>query len=571
MSAFVDPSGDTVSKYVSTLTSADNSALAVNLRLESFDSSMAMVTDATYAVDSDVTAMDFSATAVIFVRTEDIRSTFQFAVDADHLTDVGSAAFDAGVRFYVFDKYDVSLVDASLSDLTQPPTWRWDVSASDADASYIIQPAHGMMDVSLSTLTGHVSSHEVAFSQADIVEGNNSDGNLREDRLVKQDFIRHISKSVLGSADLAGLFNNVDELMLEIENGGVVAWDSIRSNLAAARDANPQTQFQVNSQTNPTRSLYRQLFKRNPDRFDASGNDAATMMNKITTTPNPQPLPFIHGDILEFKFVVDSAAVSVPDPSGNKKTVAERTYRVKMCLVDGSGNDDQHNTTPPNYVYDYGVNVTDISANNKDGKVEALDKHQKYYILDKAGTTLSTTTPTTTPSGGSGGGGGGDETIKFKHYNVYNDADFSPPTGVSVDGTTINDLNTTGTVFVSPSVADSFFIYTWKDAMGTFGDTYSETYTQHVVNNLKLPLDNVKIYVLNDKNNNVPGIYNVSYIADFIGFNEEQFVLLRVQALASTLPYLSDNIAKYNSFASRGKFSSAVSTQYAVTIEQQSN
>ena len=386
---------DFTSSYAGTLTKNDDSNLTVNLRLESFDSSMAMVTDASYAVDSLVTAMDFSATAVIFVKTADIRSTFQFAVDSDHLTDVGSAAFDAGVRFYVFDKNDISLVDASLADIVEPPTWRWNVDASASDASYIIQPAHGMMDVSSATLSGHNSSHEVAFSQANIVEGSNNDGNLREDRLVKQDFVRHISKSVLGNADLAGLFNNVDELMLELENGGVSAWDSIRSNLKTAHDANPQTQFQINKQTNPTRELYRQLFKRNPDRFRTDVSNGIADANG-----NPQPLPFKDGDILEFKFVVDCSAISIPDPTvdpnGNhKKKVDTRTYRIKMCLVDGSGNTNQFNTTPPNYVYDYGVNVTDVSANNADGKVEALAKHQKYYILDKAG------------SGGSGGGGSG--------------------------------------------------------------------------------------------------------------------------------------------------------------------
>ena len=109
----------------------------------------------------------------------------------------------------------------------------------------------------------------------------------------------------------------------------------------------------------------------------------------------------------------------------------------------------------------------------------------------------------------------------------------------------------------------------------SFGDAYNETYTQHVVNNSKLPLDNVKINVLNSSNSdpghNVPGIYNVSYIADFTGFNSQQFVLLRVQATASTLQYLTDNISKYNDFASTGGFSNPASTQYAVTIEQQSN
>ena len=372
--------------YNSNTTNVDDSTKTLNLRLDAFDVSMNNITQVEYDLSAVVHTIDFSATAVIFVKTEDMRTTFQFAVDADHLTDVGiSGGFDAGIRYYVFD---ASMSDASKNDLSFNPSWKWDVSAGSPDASYIIQPAHAMMDAS-GAKVGHQSDTMIGFVQPLKFNPNGNDDNIREDTLVKQDFVRHIAQTALGGADLAGLFSNVDDLLLSIENGGVTAWDTIRANLAAARDENPLTNNETDLTKNPTRALYRQLVDRNPDRFDASGNDSGAYPNKIINTPNPQPLPFIHGDILEFTFKVSSDAVNVPDVTNDASQVLidTRTYRIKMCLVDGSGNDGEYNVKPPSYVYDFGTSAYgDISANSKEGsKVKALVQHQRYYEMDMSG------------------------------------------------------------------------------------------------------------------------------------------------------------------------------------------
>ena len=264
--------------YTSTTFNVDDSTKTLNLRLDAFDVSMNNVEQVEYDLSSVVHTIDFSATGVIFVKTEDMRTTFQFAVDADHLTDVGvSGESDAGIRYYVFD---ASMSDASKNDLSFAPTWKWDVSAADTDASYIIQPAHAMMDAS-GDKVGHQSDNMIQFSIPTKFNPDGDDGNIREDKLVKQDFVRHIAETALGGADLTGLFSNVDDLLLSIENGGVTAWDTIRTNLAAARDENPLTNDETDLTKNPTRALYRQLVDRNPDRFDASGNDNGVYKNKI--------------------------------------------------------------------------------------------------------------------------------------------------------------------------------------------------------------------------------------------------------------------------------------------------
>jgi hypothetical protein len=384
--------------YTSTTFNVDDSTKTLNLRLDAFDVSMNNIQQVEYDLSSVVHTIDFSATGVIFVKTEDMRTTFQFAVDADHLTDVGvSGESDAGIRYYVFD---ASMSDASKNDLSFAPTWKWDVSAADTDASYIIQPAHAMMDAS-GDKVGHQSDNMIAFSIPTKFNPAGDDGNIREDKLVKQDFVRHIAKTALGGADLTGLFSNVDDLLLSIENGGVTAWDTIRTNLAAARDENPLTNDETDLTKNPTRALYRQLVDRNPDRFDASGNDNGVYKNKIINTPNPQPLPFIDGDILEFTFKVSSNAVNVPDVTNDvsQVLVPTRTYRIKMCLVDGSGNNGEYNVKPPSYVYDLGTSAYGLVApNNKEGsKVTALAQHRRYYEMDMSG------------SGSGGGDDGGDD------------------------------------------------------------------------------------------------------------------------------------------------------------------
>lgn len=378
------------STYSSVTTNADDSEKTVNLRLDCFDVSMTNTTDADYDLSAVVHTIDFSATGVIFVKTQDMRTTFQFAVDADHLTDVGNAEFDAGIRFYVFDSKD-----PSKNDLSFVPTWNWDVDASASDASYILQPAHAMMDVSNHAIKdGHKSDGKIPFTRPLKFNPRGDDNDIREDSLVKQDFVRHIAQTVLKGADLAGLFSNVDDLLLSIENGGVTAWDTIRGNLAAARDANPLTNDEPNLVKNPTRALYRQLIDRNPDRFEASANDVDF---KIKNTSNPQPLPFVDGDILEFTFKINSDNVSVPDESNDisQVPISSRTYRIKLCMVDGSGNNDEYNVKPPEYVYDFGTSAYgDISNSNKEGsKVEALLKHQRYYEMDASAGTPTPPTP----------------------------------------------------------------------------------------------------------------------------------------------------------------------------------
>lgn len=378
--------------YENLTTKDKDEAKTINLRLEAFDVEYHNETQVALDISENY-SLDASATAVIFVKTEDMRSTFQFSAGNLNLTDRTDFSDNDRLNFYVLDKSDSSGTDFGVN-----PTWRWDCSAEDTDASYIINVAHAMMDAS-GSFPYHKSD---GFGEEGPIQTyHNSFLSVSNDErqrfaLVKHDFVRHIIEEAYGGV---AVIHNLDELCKSFEDGGLNGWNTIRQNLKAASNhqriydgkTGGQNYNVTNNTANPCRSLFNQLRLRNPDRFDPSGTLSASIENRIFKTYEAQPLPFIHGDILEFTFKASTIDISAADPKNpNTIAVPARTYRVKLCCVDGLGNNNEYNTLPPVDNYDFGATYYDSSINslhNTDEahRVEAKLENQRFYEINKNG------------------------------------------------------------------------------------------------------------------------------------------------------------------------------------------
>ena len=342
---------------------ADNANESVNLRLVSFDSSMVHLIAPRYSPNV-MMDMNYDAAGVIFVRKDHIRNTFQFQLDSSYSEIDKIEIDDPNIKFFVFDgTYTNDHVPAFNND------WNWETPVESCDISYVIQPAHAMMDVNVNgdniTVNEEFSSENpMHYSITDAWVGKNtskcllSDMEIRQTSLLKFDFIRHIAKDTMGATELVDIFNNANEMIYSIELGGIKGWKHIQDILFSANDKNPQTQMDHNHKTNITRSLFRQLITRNPKRFENPDGVIEDYKIRKQMCGHPQPLPFIEGDVLEFKFTVQCSNLLIPPsyPGGEmiEREVSTRVYKIKLCLVDGVGINGEYNVVPSRVVYPIG-------------------------------------------------------------------------------------------------------------------------------------------------------------------------------------------------------------------------
>jgi hypothetical protein len=344
-------------------TIADNANESVNLRLISFDCSMIHLIAPKYS-SNVMMDMNYDAAGVIFVDKDHIRNTFQIELDSS-INEINTLNIDdPNIKFYVFDSTHQNSHVPSFNN-----EWNWQTPVESCDISYVIQPAHAMMDVNVNgdnlTINDEYSSENpMHYSVTDPWVGKNtskcllSDLEVRQTSLLKFDFVRHIAKETMGSTELVDIFNNANEMIYSIEVGGIKAWKYIQESLQKSNDRNPQTQLDLDHKTNITRSLFRQLITRNPKRFENPEGIIADHKIRKRMCGHPQPLPFIAGDILEFKFIVQCSDLLIPPsyPGGEmiEREVSTRTYKIKLCLVDGLGINGEYNVIPSRVVYPIG-------------------------------------------------------------------------------------------------------------------------------------------------------------------------------------------------------------------------
>jgi hypothetical protein len=124
---------------------------------------------------NDISCNDYDATAVLYVSLSTFRDIFKFET-----TEITNNALPA-----------TTLTQAN-ADIT------YYVNSSSFP---VINPAHAMMDVS--------GSEGITFTSPS-----------SQSNLLKHDFIYYLGKSIIGHATLIGLFNNITEMKIELENMG---------------------------------------------------------------------------------------------------------------------------------------------------------------------------------------------------------------------------------------------------------------------------------------------------------------------------------------------------------------
>lgn len=361
----------------------------MNFRFQEFDGEVSSITGSFDSISSPAD-IDVSAISIIYVKTEMMRKTFQFQTDATDIGDLANLTNNSrDTNYYVFDAEDTN-----IPGNVNQGAWRWDLSASESDSYFVFNPAHAMMDVDEGYL------HHRSSGQIDYVNIDNPTN--RQQNMIKQDFVRHISKELFGSVKLVTLFNNEDDLLANIELGGINAWnnnikpvlDRSRNRRGPSNDYNyGQNNNVIDQSSNLTRDMVLQLLKAVPKRFmldefdkdpTASGKDVTNhdLQYYIRETNDIQPVPLMDGDTFIFKFKINGPTTQ-KDINGNVKSISDRTYGVKICLVgeDPINNYSPYNVKPADDVYtnldvaDYGLGISFETA------LVTNNQKMKYFVL----------------------------------------------------------------------------------------------------------------------------------------------------------------------------------------------
>lgn len=379
----------------------NHASTTMNFRIKSFDGSIESISGQFEKIQL-TEAVDVSAEAVIYVHTEMMRKTFQFQTAATDIGDINTNLTftdentSRDTNYYVYDESD------------KTGAWKWDISASETTAYHVWNPAHAMLDVMNVGYPQHRSRGHIEYAKR-------TDPFNRRQNMIKQDFARHISKEVFKSAELLTLFNNEDDILANIELGGINAWNNeIKPVLNRSRNKHVdnnnnvmygQTNEVLDQSNNLTRDIIFQMLNYVPKRFDLqdldidlSGSSETihnhTLQYYIRDTHEIQPVPFMDGDTLIFTFKIKGFTQT--DLNNETAVVPDRTYAIKICMVGedaqsdyGNGDNDDtkkypyfpHNVHPTETVYqnldlvDYGNGLNYYKYNLVD---ESL--HKKYFI-----------------------------------------------------------------------------------------------------------------------------------------------------------------------------------------------
>jgi len=251
-----------------------------------------------------VQALDVSAVAVMYMRTSAIKDVFKFQTDATDLTN----ADESDIKYYV--------------DSTAWPQYN---------------PANAMLHLPLSL-------NPIATADAQGTIPNNK-------MMVAHDFLRYLAQQLFNTHLGVDLFNNESQILQSIRAAcddsavGHTLYDlnevlkkvdltgsSASPNAGLAIDASG---FKYMSNADATaENVCRVLFNQ---MTDPSGvhrfSDILTGITSGTDGLTPQSLPFIDGDSISYKLIINPAVdqhvlVGLPDAIGS------RSFEIKIVLVD---------------------------------------------------------------------------------------------------------------------------------------------------------------------------------------------------------------------------------------------
>jgi hypothetical protein len=231
------------------------------------------------------TAIDVSATAVLYVKTSDMRNVFKFQTDSFDVNNVESA----DVKYYVHRNVEA-----------------W-------PANLKINPAHAF-----------VTANHMLSAGVDNVKN-----------LVKHDFVRYLALSLFNTVHGVDLFSNETELLTNLVEKGAVARAAIEGSLDAVcttsatlsdtdASSNKYTTNDMSGNTNICRQLMLQIANVDAGRF-----------HTFTDSKLSQSVPLVDGDTFNFKVTI-SAAANQNDLTA-QGVFAPRAYGIKLILSADTG------------------------------------------------------------------------------------------------------------------------------------------------------------------------------------------------------------------------------------------
>lgn len=227
----------------------------------------------------------YDATGVFYVSLHKTRECFQFST-----SDISNGRLDS------------SVLDDTQADIT----YFLDIS----NAPYV-NPAHSMMNT--------------PFSQNAIIQTPNT--------FLKQDMLRYIGKSIFNTVHLTGLLSNKLDILYDIEEKG---WTQ-RNVIYGLFNQNQELTNQDIS-NNLCRSIMKQMYENNPERFDVSSNG-------ILDTTEKQSIPLFEGDTINFFFTLIPPIHQKQIVKQMNEPIKERKYRILLYLT----NDTNKVNNVPNY------------------------------------------------------------------------------------------------------------------------------------------------------------------------------------------------------------------------------
>jgi hypothetical protein len=261
----------------------------VNFVLDYLSSAVSMDVSGMVYTQS-ITAVDASATAIVYASLDDVKNVFKFQTDSD------------------FN------IDALPSDI------RYQVNHASWPS---LNPANAMLDDPLSS--------------GPIITGDSKGAFNANDMMVAHDFVRYLAEQLFNSAYGADLFDNQKELLNDIrkicgsaEAGQTwfdivaklkaVSADSTESGLETDPSGNKYLTDSTTGEENVCRTLFQQLTGSAIDRF-----------SNIQSGDGYQSLPLEVDDSISFKLTV------APAPGQHNLTgvseIGPRSYEIKIVLV----------------------------------------------------------------------------------------------------------------------------------------------------------------------------------------------------------------------------------------------
>lgn len=276
----------------------------------------------------------YNATAVFYVKLNDMRSVFRFQrptiENNQSLSDAISDA-SSNIRYFVFRN-------------------SWPTSLK-------INPSHAMLDR--------------AESSGQLLGGGGGGGGNTYDSnksLVKHDFLRYLALQLFNTVHGVDLFQNEPDLLENIAYYGEVARVGIRAVLDTISTMSADTtmnmdnsgnKYLTNTNTtisNISRELMRQIALNVSARLQDSG---------VAESTGIQSVPLVENDTLNIKVMVEAAPNQ--HTLTNVNAIPVRSYNIKLILkntvdVSGANTVVSDSVLFPN-AYPYSANVLDLPAN----------------------------------------------------------------------------------------------------------------------------------------------------------------------------------------------------------------